>query len=222
MAIILHIDTAVETASVCLAENEAVIGFELNEIQKEHSSWLHPAINRIFEYAGKKISDTNAVAVTTGPGSYTGLRVGMAAAKGICFSLGLPLIGINTLELMAGNVITSERSADFIVPVIDARRMEVFTAVFDKTLKEVEKPHALIIDENSFPELLGKGSVIFTGNAVQKLKKVIRHDNVLFIDGMPTAKAMTAPAFRRFRKNDFNDIAYTEPLYVKEFYQARH
>jgi tRNA threonylcarbamoyladenosine biosynthesis protein TsaB len=222
MAIILHIDTAVESASVCLAEDKEITGFESNSIQKEHSSWLHPAIDRLFKSAGRKLSNADAVAVTIGPGSYTGLRVGMAAAKGLCFSLGLPLIGINTLELMARDLTTKDLSAQFIIPVIDARRMEVFTAVYDHELREIRPPHALIITANSYDEFSGKGSVIFTGNAVAKLKQVIRHDNVLFNDGMPDARSMAGLASERFEEKVFSDVAYTEPLYVKEFYQAGH
>lgn len=222
MAIILHIDTAVESASVCLAEDNEVKGFESNLIQKEHSSWLHPAIDRLYRSADMKLSNTHAIAVTIGPGSYTGLRVGMAAAKGLCFSLGLPLIGINTLELMARDLKAKNLSAEYVIPVIDARRMEVFTAVYDHELREVRAPYALIVNEHSYDEFSGRGSVIFTGNAVGKLKQVIRHDNVLFNDGMPDARSMTGMASQRFEERAFSDVAYTEPLYVKEFYQAGH
>ncbi|RYY59302.1 MAG: tRNA (adenosine(37)-N6)-threonylcarbamoyltransferase complex dimerization subunit type 1 TsaB [Chitinophagaceae bacterium] len=220
MAIILHIDTAVETASICLAENNVLAGFEMNEVQKEHSSWLHPAIRRIFEMAGKSPADLDAVAVTVGPGSYTGLRVGLSAAKGLCFSLGKPLISINTLELMASDARTE--GADFIIPVIDARRMEVFTAVYDHTLLELEKPSALILDENSYGYFLNKGKILFTGNAVNKVRKIIRHDNVLYHEQMPTAKSMTSLALDRFISMDFSDVAYLEPMYVKEFHEAKH
>lgn len=218
MAIILHIDTAVDTASICLAENEAIIGFEDNEIQKEHSSWLHPAIHRIVERSGKSPMDIDAIAVTIGPGSYTGLRVGLSAAKGLCFSLGKPLIGISTLELMAGSAEATD--ADFIIPVIDARRMEVFTAVYSANLNELVKPGALILDDQSYITFLEQGKILFTGNAVAKVRKIIRHDNVLYDQRMPTSKSMTSLSSTRFEKKDFNDLAYLEPLYVKEFYQA--
>lgn len=220
MAIILHIDTAVDTASICLAENNVTEGFEMNEVQKEHSSWLHPAIHRILSQSGRKPADLDAVAVTVGPGSYTGLRVGLSAAKGLCFSLGKPLIAINTPELIAAHL--DVRDADFIVPVIDARRMEVFTAVYDRELNELEKPSALILEENSYSSWAGRGKILFAGNAAQKVMKIIRHDNVLYHDGMPTSKAMTSLSSDRFEKRQFSDLAYIEPLYVKEFYEAKH
>ncbi|RYY55484.1 MAG: tRNA (adenosine(37)-N6)-threonylcarbamoyltransferase complex dimerization subunit type 1 TsaB [Chitinophagaceae bacterium] len=218
MAIILHIDTAVETASICLADNDVIKGYEENGIQKEHSSWLHPSINNIFNKAGIHPIDIDAVSVTIGPGSYTGLRVGLSAAKGLCFSLDKPLISINTLELMANDV--KATTDGFIIPVIDARRMEVFTAVYDHKLMELEKPGALILDEHSYRQFLGKGKVVFTGNAVHKVEKLVGQANAEYRNVMPTARSMVSLAAERQARGEFCDIAYLEPLYVKEFYQA--
>jgi len=220
MAIILHIDSAVATASICLAENEKVLGSEMNTLIKEHSSWLHPSIQNIFRKAGKNIHDTDAVAVTVGPGSYTGLRVGLSAAKGLCFSLGVPLISINSLELIASSVLPSD--AEFIVPVIDARRMEVFTAVYARDLRELEPPQAMVVDGQSFSRFLQNGKVLFVGNAAPKLRNVLVNPNALFSEWMPSADDMTLLASARYRSKIFSDLAYTEPLYVKEFYQSRH
>lgn len=218
MAIILHIDTAVEKASVCLADNAVIKGYAENEIQKEHSSWLHPSINNLFNSCGIPAVSVDAVAVTIGPGSYTGLRVGLSAAKGLCFSLGKPLIPVSTLELMANDV--KNKSEGFIIPVIDARRMEVFTAVYDHGMQELEKPGALILDEKSYQQYLVKGPVLFTGNAVNKVEKLIGNVNTEYRNTMPSARSMVQLAAEKYALGGFSEIAYLEPMYVKDFYQA--
>ncbi len=216
MAIILHIHTAVETASICLATDEQVIGFSLNTEPREHSSWLHQEIQTLSTDAGIPLANLDAIAVTIGPGSYTGLRVGLAAAKGISFTLSKPLIAINTLELIASTATAFE--VDYICPMIDARRMEVFTALYSIKLEEVMAAGALILDDNSFSKELDEGRIVFAGNGAVKLRKIISHKNAFFTDEMPTAKDMIKLSFRSFRQKEFSDVAYTEPLYVKEFY----
>jgi tRNA threonylcarbamoyladenosine biosynthesis protein TsaB len=216
MAIILNIDTAVNTASVCLARGSRSIQFTLNDHQRDHAAWLHPAIQRVIRDARLTINELDAIAVTIGPGSYTGLRVGLSTAKGLCFSLGVSLIVVNTLEMMA--YATREYDTDLLCPLIDARRMEVFTAVYDKNLTQIIEPAALILDSTSFGSLLNTKRIVFSGNGAEKLKSVIHHPNAIFSTTVATAADMTYLAEQRFLEKKFADLAYTEPLYLKEFH----
>jgi tRNA threonylcarbamoyladenosine biosynthesis protein TsaB len=216
MAPLLNIDTAVETASVCLSNDAVVVALSINEKQKDHAAWLHTAIHKLLRDEGLDSNDLKAVAVSIGPGSYTGLRIGLAAAKGLCYALHIPLITIGTLEMMAHAA--EKETAELICPLIDARRMEVFTAVYDKTLQEIVKPLAMIVDKNSFADLLSSHRVIFYGNGCKKLQTVLTHTNATFSTGMATAADLTHLAYKYFREKRFADIAYTEPLYIKEFY----
>lgn len=216
MAIILHIDTAVETASVCLARGSESLQFAMNNSSKDQGGWIHQAIQKLLADAGLTIQHLDAVAVTIGPGSYTGLRVGLSAAKGICFALNKPLITINTLEMMA--YATREQNVDLLCPMIDARRMEVFTAVYDKSFREIISPCAMIIDGSSFDKLLASRKVLFSGNGSKKLQEVLFHSNALFSGIVATAADMIQLAEKKFSKKEFADLAYTEPLYLKEFY----
>lgn len=216
MAILLHIDTAVDTASVCLSNDENPIKLAVNDNQKDHAAWLHSTIQRLLQEAGMAIKDLDAVAVSIGPGSYTGLRVGLSAAKGLCYALGIPLITPGTLEIMANAV--KNKDADLICPLIDARRMEVFTAIYDKSLVEVKKPYAMIINESSFLDVLSSNRVIFCGNGRKKLQTVLSDDNAIFSTDIATAADMCPLSSRYFREKKFSDVAYTEPLYIKEFF----
>jgi tRNA threonylcarbamoyladenosine biosynthesis protein TsaB len=220
MAIILNIDTAVEMASVCLSNNTEVMKQAINENQKDHAAWLHTAIRDLVKDAGLRINDLNAVAISIGPGSYTGLRIGLAAAKGLCYALDISLIAINTLEMMAHAI--KKESADFICPLIDARRMEVFTAVYNKALEEISKPFAMIVDKNSFADLLSSNTVIFCGNGSKKLQNILYHDNAIFSDSVATATDLVHISSKYFEEKKFANVAYTEPLYIKEFYSTAH
>ena len=216
MALILNIDTSTETASVCLARNGEPLLLEKNQKQNDHASWLHNAIKDMMEKVNINISAIDAVAVTIGPGSYTGLRVSLAAAKGICYALQKPLITLNTLSVMA-NAIKNEK-ADLLCPMIDARRLEVFTAVYSKSLDEIKKPKALIIDEHSFNEELKSGTICFSGSGSKKLKALIENANAVFSEIEFSAINMTDMSERLFIQKEFAELAYTEPLYLKEFY----
>lgn len=222
MAIILNIDTAIESASVCLAKGGDSLAFAVNSIQKDHAAWLHPEIQRILSDTGIHLKDIEAVAVTIGPGSYTGLRVGLSAAKGICFALNIPLICINTLELMARTAIDIEVRADLICPLIDARRMEVFMAAYTNTMQEIIKPCAMIIDGHSFDFLLASNKIAFLGNGSKKLQNLIVHGNAIFNNIVSTATDMTRLSEQLFTEKKFADLAYVEPLYIKEFYSTAH
>ena len=216
MAIILNIDTAVDTGSVTLAKGGAQLTTTVNDNQKDHASWIQPAIKRLIAEQGFKLGEIEGIAVTMGPGSYTGLRVGLATAKGLSFALGIPLIGLSTLEVMVQAPLLEE--ADFYCPMIDARRMEVYTAVFDKSLLQIVKPYAAIIDENSFSTFLQKGKTIFLGNGKNKLREVLSHTNASYSDVITTSREMVTLSEEKFMKKEFQDLAYSEPFYLKEFY----
>jgi tRNA threonylcarbamoyladenosine biosynthesis protein TsaB len=218
MSLILNIDTALDTASVCLSEDGNVLQLSFSENQKDHASWLHTEIAELLQKSGHRIKDLNAVAVSIGPGSYTGLRVGLAAAKGFCYALQIPLITINSLKIIAFAV--KEEAIDIICPMIDARRMEVFTAVYDKDLREKISPHAMVVDEKSFASFLLSGNTLFCGNGVKKLQPIISNSNALFSNTIADASHLSRLSFNCYNKKEFADLAYTEPLYIKEFYSA--
>jgi tRNA threonylcarbamoyladenosine biosynthesis protein TsaB len=220
MAVILNIDTAVETASLCLSDDDKPVGLTINESRNDQAAWLHRAIHQLTQEQGISLNQIEAVAVSIGPGSYTGLRLGLSAAKGLCYALNIPLITIGTLKMMAYAV--SEESSGLICPLIDARRMEVFTAVYDKSFSEVIKPVAMIINENSFHEILSSGRITFCGNGVKKLQSVLSHDNAAFSTTIATAAHLPYFAIKQLREKNFTELAYSEPLYIKEFYTVSH
>lgn len=223
---ILSIDTATDQASVTIAENGEIIGTLTNDNQKDHAAWVQVAINNLLQQKGIAMQQLQAIAITAGPGSYTGLRVGMATAKGLCFALQIPLITINTLQVMAYAAInqlgsdTSHMTPPlYYCPMIDARRMEVFTAVYDEQLQEIIAPKAMILDELSFKEALNNQSLVCFGNGSFKWKNVSRYPNVLFIsEKIDIAKSLAKLAASLHLKQNFANLAYTEPVYLKEFY----
>ena len=216
MSWILHIDTAVQTASICLAKNEKSIAVKLNASQNDHAAWLQPAIVSMLQEHSVSMKNLAAIAVSAGPGSYTGLRVGMATAKGLCYTLQIPLISISTLKMMAVSAV--EENVNFLCPMIDARRMEVFTAVFDHSLNEIEAPCNQILSEASFQNLLDQSQVIFFGNGSNKFKTLVSHPNAFFKNIETTAVQMTGLAFEKMNNKEFASLAYSEPFYGKEFY----
>ncbi|HMR92120.1 MAG TPA: tRNA (adenosine(37)-N6)-threonylcarbamoyltransferase complex dimerization subunit type 1 TsaB [Chitinophagaceae bacterium] len=220
MPLILYIHTAIDSASVCLAGNNKAPQQLLNGQQKDHAAWLHPAIKKIMTGAGVTFTDLDAVAVSAGPGSYTGLRVGMAAAKGICYAGHLPLIAINTLEMMAAAV--QKEEADFICPAIDARRDEIFCALYNARLEMITAPAAVILGADSFRLHLGKGLVNFTGNANEKIHRQVTHPNARFSAAIATAADMQTLAEKYFTEKKFADPAYAEPYYLKDFFDMRN
>ena len=216
MALILNIDTSTENASICLAENDTCLLLSSNEVQKDHAAWLHPAINDALNNIGKKITDIDAIGLTAGPGSYTGLRAGMATAKGLCFALNIPLIAVNTLEAMA-SMATGE-DVDYICPMIDAKRMEVFTALYDKNLEVILPPCAMILDKNSFFEPLQKKIIIFFGNGKNKFQQIIDKNTAIFKNLIFNASHLSIVTYRKYIKSEFNPLVETDPIYVKEYY----
>ena len=216
LAIILNIETATKNCSVSLARNGAILAIkELNNGNYSHAEVLHPFIVDILKEANLNSNEIDAVAVSKGPGSYTGLRIGVSAAKGLCFAFNKPLISIKTLESLA-NAISVEEG--IIVAMLDARRMEVFAAVFDENYKEVREIKAEIIDENSFSDYLETSKVYFLGDGAHKCKEVITHKNAVFIDNkFPSSKEMAILSYNKYKKNDIEDVAYFEPFYLKDF-----
>ena len=216
MSLILNIDTSVDAASVCLAQNGGVLQLAANGQQKDHASWLHVAIAKIVQDAGYSMPDIQAVAVSIGPGSYTGLRVGLSTAKGICYAMNIPLIAIGTLDMMA--FAAKDQDADLICPMIDARRMEVFTAMYDQKLKQIMPAQAMILNETSFADPLSSNKIIFLGNGSPKLQAVISNKNAFFSSIEANAAHLAQLSDKSFSKKEFADLVYIEPLYVKEFY----
>ena len=218
MALILNIDTATEEAGICLAADGEVVAMAVNPEQKDHASWLHTAIEKIMRDAGTRINDLQAVAVTAGPGSYTGLRVGMAAAKGFCYALNIPLITENTLKVMAMAARDNVSSERLLCPMIDARRMEVFTAVYRNDMEEVAPTAAMIIDEHSFSTILASNDVSFFGGGSYKCKPIITAPSAAFIEINYHAGYLGILSFLRYLQREFTGLAYSEPAYTKEFY----
>jgi len=223
MALLLNIDTAVDTASICLAKDGKALSISKNiredavgESQKDHASWLHIAIKEIFEKNDLELRAVDAIVVTGGPGSYTGLRIGMATAKGICYALNKPLISLNTLLVMANAA--KQENADLLCPMIDARRMEVFTAIYTKELEIIKEPAAMTLTENSFDEYLLSNSICFFGNGSNKFRTINKHEKAVFKDLKIDASSMVALSEKSFVEKAFADLAYAEPLYLKEFY----
>jgi tRNA threonylcarbamoyladenosine biosynthesis protein TsaB len=222
MAILLNIDTAVENALVCLAKDGEVIDELVNTNQKDHAGFLQVAIKTLCDKNRIALKDINAIAVTAGPGSYTGLRVGLASAKGICYALDKPLILLNTLKVMAYTAISSssvfaQNKNALICPMIDARRMEVFTALYNNALDEIMPPCALILNEHSFTEILEKYQVLFIGNGANKTNVLNRHFNILKDKIDFSALAISCLSYQSYINQQFTNLAYSEPLYIKPF-----
>ena len=216
MAYILNIETSTTNCSVSLSkEGETLVLKEDNDANYSHAEKLHVFIDEVLKEANIERSDLNAVAVSKGPGSYTGLRIGVSSAKGLCYALDIPLISIETLRALAVQV---KQPEGLIIPMLDARRMEVYSAVFDTTYNKVRDTQAQILDDSSFMEYLNSGKVFFIGNGVSKTKDLIAHENAIYVEGrLPSANEMSALAFDKYKKNDIEDVAYFEPYYLKDF-----
>ena len=216
MALILNLETATKNCSVSIAKDGRTIALkELNDGNYSHGEKLHEFIGDVLREANLNYKDLNAVAVSKGPGSYTGLRIGVSAAKGLCFSLDLPLISCNTLQALA---LSAQVSEGLVVPLLDARRMEVYSAVFTPDNESVREIQAEIIDEHSFQNELSQGPVTFLGDGAAKCKDIIAHPHAHFKDGkFPSANEMSKLSFEKFQNKDFEDLAYFEPFYLKDF-----
>ena len=221
MSIILNIDTSIETASVSIAKDGVIQAYLINTVQKDHASFLHNSIKLLLTKSSLDIKQLDAIAVTNGPGSYTGLRVGLASAKGLCYALNKPLITIGTLNALAVAAINVSKETSpetLFCPMIDARRMEVYSAIFDKNMNEILPACAIVLDENSFTETLQTNRVLFFGSGALKWGNITRSENAAFINGLDLTTAICTLSFEKFLASNFTDLSYSEPLYVKEFF----
>lgn len=219
MAYLLCLETSGTNCSVSIIENQELISYkEQNTSEFSHSENLHIFIEETLKNANIKPSDLSAIAVSSGPGSYTGLRIGVSSAKGLCFALNIGLIAIPTLSILAENI-KEINDFQYIIPMIDARRMEVFSAVFDKEKKQIRNTQAEILTDSSFEEYLSKGKTLFLGNGSDKFSEICSHTNAHFLKGQfPSATQMNKLAFEKFCENQFENVAYFEPFYVKNVY----
>jgi tRNA threonylcarbamoyladenosine biosynthesis protein TsaB len=212
---ILNIETSTTNCSVALAKDGEVVCLkEDNSLKYSHAERLHVYIDEVLNNANLKKSELSAVAVSKGPGSYTGLRIGVSAAKGLCFALDIPLISVPTLEALAYKI---KIEKGCIVAMLDARRMEVYASVFDCDYNCIESTEAKILDKNSYSNTLKNQSVYFVGNGVEKTKAIIQHPNAFFDSQLPSAVQMCSLSYNKFQAKDFEDLAYFEPYYLKDF-----
>ena len=217
MALILLIETATKSCSVSLSSENKIIACK-EEVNKQysHAEKLTVFITELFKTQDFSIKDLDAIAVSKGPGSYTGLRIGISTAKGLCYALDIPLISVSTLRAMAFRMAQKEES-DLYCPMIDARRMEVYNAFYNSTNKEIRGIQADIIEAHSYQKELDK-KVLFFGDGAQKCKQIIQHPNAKFLDDIfPSSKDMLEIANEKFSENFFEDVAYFEPFYLKDF-----
>jgi len=217
LTLLLHIETATKNCSVSLSDGAQLRCVkEFNDQSYSHGELLHVFIDELFTTTGTSMGDLKAVTVSKGPGSYTGLRIGVAAAKGICFTLDIPLIGLSTLEILARAI--SVTNDAYIVPLLDARRMEVYSAVYDENYTCIRGIQAEVINADSFAEYLVKGKVYFLGDGAEKCRDVIRHENAIFMDGyFPSSQQMPILGNTQYTQANYENLAYFEPLYLKEF-----
>lgn len=222
MATILHIDTTGSTAMVFLANDAELLMQLQNEQQNDHAAFLQPAIARILQKNNLQAHQIDAVAVSNGPGSYTGLRVGLASAKGLCYALNKPLISISSLQILAvASHIQCGIDTAVYAPMIDARRMEVFTALYNNRGIELIPAHAAVLNNDSFVEELLQHTIVFSGSGAEKFSTICTHPQAVFLFKVDIAQSFATLAFSSFTQNNFAPLAYCEPLYVKEFFSGK-
>ena len=221
MSRILCVDTSSFICSISIFENLSLISSNSSEVEKSHSKLIIQLIDQSLKDAKIKINELDAFAVSMGPGSYTGLRIGVSTIKGLCYSLEKPLISINTLEILSKSALNHINNYNdfFICPMIDARRMEVFTKMLDNDFNEVEKDKALILDDKSFNDIGGGKSIYFFGDGSNKFQKIINNKNFHFIDNIiSSSKNMGELANIKYENNQFENLTTFEPFYIKDFF----
>ena len=227
MALILNIETSTDVCSAALARNSEILFIRESREEKSHAALLGVFIEDILHKKSIERSKINAVAVSRGPGSYTGLRIGVSTAKGIAYGLNIPLIAVDTLQAMAWGIIsmpefrtqlpTGEKNV-WLCPMIDARRMEVYYAFYNLRCEPIGEISAGIIHSGSYQKILAQRKVIFFGNGSEKCKHILSHPNAVFVEGLrPSATYMTEISLRKFHLKEFEDVAYFEPYYLKDF-----
>lgn len=217
---IILIETSTSLCSAALVEDGRIVCERMSEEPRVHASMTAPFVDGILKERGLKVGDCSAVAVGSGPGSYTGLRVGVSTAKGLCFGAGIPLISVGTLDTLVWQAIDeglTPPDCKYIIPMVDARRMEVYTAVFSPEGKQLTPTEACIVDEGSFADRLAEGPVLFIGDGALKCKDVITSSAASFVQCCPKATGMKHPAMKALKEGSFEDTAYFEPFYLKEF-----
>jgi len=216
--IILSIETATPVCSVALhIAGNLIASYELHT-ERSHSDQLTSMIEQVCKQGGVKLPEIAAIAISKGPGSYTGLRIGVATAKGMCFALDKPLVAINTLEAMVWQINTFFGENTLFCPMIDARRMEVYCLVADTKGNILQETEAKIIDHQSFENILSTNKVVFFGNGAMKCQELIQHENAIFLDGLyPSAKTVGLLASQKYTQKAFEDLIYFEPFYLKDF-----
>ena len=218
MSILLSIETATEACSCALIKDGQVLINKEDHIGRTHSSSLGIFVSEILEFVRENKLKLNAIVISSGPGSYTGLRIGVSEAKGLSYGLDIPLIAIPTPKIMAWIVKNQVESNALLCPMIDARRMEVYSTFYDSSLNVVRETAADIVDQHSFANLLNDHQIVFFGNGAEKCKKELTHHNAQFLSNIiPLASAMYALGNEALEKKDFVDVAYFEPFYLKEF-----
>jgi tRNA threonylcarbamoyladenosine biosynthesis protein TsaB len=218
MSLILSLETSGKVCSVAIHDAAKLLSTSELHIEQSHASKLAVLIEEVRKLSGIEFSQLKAVAISSGPGSYTGLRIGTSTAKGLCYSLSIPLIAVGSLDLLAFQVKNFNCHGAYLCPMIDARRMEVYCRVIDASLNPLQPVEAKIVDELSFLGYLNKSTTLFFGDGSEKCKNVIRHPNAFFIDGVyPRASSLGMLAFEKYKKNEFEDVVNVEPHYLKEF-----
>ncbi|MCH6201433.1 tRNA (adenosine(37)-N6)-threonylcarbamoyltransferase complex dimerization subunit type 1 TsaB [Aquiflexum sp. LQ15W] len=217
MALILSIESATSICSVALHREGKLL--RLSELDQEntHAKQLMLLVEGMFNESGLKPSDLSAVAISSGPGSYTGLRIGVSVAKGLAFAFNIPLIAVDTLEALAFQAFPLSGLNDFVIPLLDARRMEVYTSIFGFDGKLIESSHPLEIEGNPFLNYLNTSKVFFLGDGLKKLLDILDHENSIFLPNLNSASSIGFLAYKKFINKSFEDIAYFEPNYLKEF-----
>ncbi|MFD2035232.1 tRNA (adenosine(37)-N6)-threonylcarbamoyltransferase complex dimerization subunit type 1 TsaB [Belliella marina] len=217
MALILSIETATQVCSVSIHRDGMLLGVTELYLENVHSQKLLGLISDLFGQLGLVRKDLAAVAVSSGPGSYTGLRIGVSVAKGFAYALDIPLVGIGTLHGLAAQAIHLCREGDFVIPMIDARRMEVYAGVFDSQGNAIKAPEPTVLDLNPYLAYLNEGEVYFLGDGLAKATEVLDHQNSRFLPFCNTSRSLGELAYQKFLKGEFEDLAYFEPNYLKEF-----
>lgn len=214
---ILNIETATTNCSVSIAQEGLVVAFkEIAELNYSHAEQLHVFIQEVLLEAAISLSDIKAIAVSKGPGSYTGLRIGVSAAKGLCYALNIPLIAIPTLKSLS--LQCQPKAGEVVLPMLDARRMEVYISAYDHKGEELHPTEAKILEENSLSQWIASYSkVYFIGSGAQKAFEVHHQSNISVLDTLPSAKEMAGLSFQKYMAKDFEDVAYFEPYYLKDF-----
>ncbi len=231
MSLILNIETATTVCSVALSDNETILAFKELNNGYTHAENLHVFINDVMKESSSDLSQLSAIAVSKGPGSYTGLRIGVSAAKGLAYALNIPLIAVDTLQVITNAVLNKTNSianaedhSICFCPMIDARRMEVYTAVYDSHLNTLQKVNALIVDDTSIQQFSSYSKIYFFGDGMPKCKDLLQKlPNANFIEGVfPSAKFMCNLSYKKFTENKFENTAYFEPYYLKEFFLPKN